>query len=280
LELTLIAREGDIADLNRNTWSRPGVLGEFDRLQGYVDAGERAALVAVAPRVRGAPALDVGVGAGRTVSLVRLLTDDYVAVDYTPAMVEACRRNHPGVDVRVGDARDLADFEDGRFGFALFSFCGIDAVDHGDRARVLGELFRVLRPGGWALFSSHNLDGPSHREAPWRGYAHPGPPWYRALRWAARLPINVPRYARSWANWWRNRALNREGDGWSMRASAPHEFGIVIHYVTLGALLEEVRRAGFGDVEVYDSERGGRLSPGDDTSRVHAFHVVARRPGG
>jgi len=193
----------DIAVLNRAVWSREETVAHFSRLAGFIDPGERAALAAVAPRVRGAPVLDLGVGAGRTVPLLRLLTDDYVAVDYSPAMVSACHRLNPGVDVRAGDVRDLSEFQDGRFGLVFFSFSGIDAVSHADRARALREMLRVLRPGGWVVFSTHNLEGPSYGEVPWRGYRRGGSRLYRTVRWILRLPFDLPRHARRWRNWWR-----------------------------------------------------------------------------
>ena len=267
----------DIAALNRVSWSRPGADAELGD-QGYVDAGERAAFFSAAPRVRGQPAIDIGVGAGRTVSLVRLLTDDYVALDYSPGMVAACRHNHPDIDVRTGDARDLAGFEDARYGLVLFSFNGIDNIGHDDRPIAFKQLFRVARPGGWMVFSTHNMEGPSYREVPWRGYRTRGPAWYRAARWLVRLPIQAPRYARRWRNWLRNRRANREGNGWGEHISGPQEFGLVQHYVTLDTLFREVAQAGFRAIEVYSSETGRRLKPGDDALQVNTFHVVAQRP--
>jgi SAM-dependent methyltransferase len=269
----------DIAALNRVSWSTPGVVADFDD-QGFVDVGERTAFVSIAPRVRGQPAIDIGVGAGRTVALMRLLTDDYVALDYAPAMVNACRRNHPDIDVRTGDARDLRGFEEARFGLVLFSFNGIDNLGHDDRGRALRQLFRVTRPGGWVMFSTHNKAGPSYREVPWRGYPTRGPLWYRSIRWTARLPLNLPRYARRWINWLRNRRLNREGDGWAEHTSGPNNFGVVQHYITMDALLAEVLSAGFRSIEVFDSETGRRIGPADDTGHVNTFHVVAQRPVG
>jgi len=44
----------DIAALNRNSWSRQGAQAEL-RPDGFIDAGERAAFLSVAPRVRGQP---------------------------------------------------------------------------------------------------------------------------------------------------------------------------------------------------------------------------------
>src|SRR5690349_7979279 len=267
----------DISALNRASWSTPLAVANFSD-QGFVDAGEQAAFLAVASRVRGQPAIDIGVGTGRTVPLVRLLTDDYVAMDYAPDMVVACRHNHPDVDVRIGDVRDLAQFGDACYGLVLFSFNGIDNLAHEDRARALAELLRVARPGGWVMFSTHNLAGPSYREAPWRGYRSSGSSWYRALRWAARLPFELPRHARRWRNWLRNRHLNRFGGDWAEHISAPNDFGLVQHYVTLDALYAELTQAGFGWIEVYGSESGRRLRMGDDAQPVNSFHVIAQRP--
>jgi SAM-dependent methyltransferase len=267
-----------VDSLNQATWSKPEGVAVFSGYHGFIDAGERAAFLAVAPRVRGQSALDVGVGGGRTVSLVRLLTDDYIAVDYVPAMVEECRRAYPGLDVRVGDARGLTEFEDGRFGLVLFSFNGIDSIAHEDRARVYREFRRILKPGGWLVFSTHNMDGPSHRDVPWRDYRVRMRGVTGMVRWAVRLPFKLPRYSRRWKNYLRNKRMNRSGDGWSLRVSAPHDFALMLHYVTLRALHKELADAGFTSVEVYDSERGRPVTHGDDTRHVHAFHVLAQRP--
>jgi SAM-dependent methyltransferase len=262
-----------IDDRNRETW-RSAVV-EFVDLEGWTDAGERVALAAAAPHVRGRPILDVGAGAGRTASFLRLLTDDYVAVDYTPEMVEAFRRNHPDLTIHQADARDLSRFPDGRFGLAVFSFNGIDAVAHEDRATVLAELRRVVEPGGMVLWSTHNLDGPGHREVPWRGRSDGGPWWWRVARWTARLPRELPRHRRSWRNWWVNRRHDEEHPGWAVRTSAAHDFNILMHYASLDTVRAEAAAAGFVDVQVWDRE--GR--PASNPSGTHWFQVLARTPG-
>jgi len=228
--------------------------------------------------VRGRPILDVGVGAGRTASFLRLLSDDYVAVDYTPAMVEAFRRNHPDLEVHLGDARDLSRFASGRFGLAVFSFNGIDAVSHDDRARVLAELHRVLAPGGWLVCSTHNLEGPGARERPWRAKRAGGQVWWRALRWTVRLPQRLPGTWRSWRNWWGNRSLEEQGEGWAMRRAGAHEFGVVLHYATADAVRREVCDAGFDEPVLLAREDGRELDGRASLTEVQWFQVVARKP--
>jgi len=264
--------------LNRATWSNHRTLDDFAGLDCWSDPGECVAVARVAPFVRGRPILDVGAGAGRTAAFLRLLSDDYQAVDYTPEMVELFRRNHPDLPVRLADARDLHEFPDGGFALAMFSYNGIDAVDHDDRVQVLRELRRVVAPGGWVLFSTFNLHGPAAREVPWRGARDHKPVAWRVARWIARAPMDLPRHRRRWTNWWRNRALEEEHEDWAMRRSAAHDFGLVVHVVSLDLLYREVDAAGFVDVETYAREDGSRLGPSSDTSGVAWFHLVARVP--
>jgi len=83
---------GQVDNVNRTTWSN--VAMEY-AIEGWAEPGELAATVFVADRVRGCPILDLGVGGGRTVSLLRLLSSDYLAIDYTPELVEVCRHGTP-----------------------------------------------------------------------------------------------------------------------------------------------------------------------------------------
>ncbi|HWG55094.1 MAG TPA: class I SAM-dependent methyltransferase [Gaiellaceae bacterium] len=107
--------------------------------------------------------LDVGVGGGRTTVHFAPHARTYVGVDYSPPLVEACRRRFADsgwdhVRFEVADARDLAQFEDGSFDFTLFSVNGIDAIaELDDRLRALRELHRVTRRDGLFAFSAHNL---------------------------------------------------------------------------------------------------------------------------
>jgi SAM-dependent methyltransferase len=101
--------------------------------------------------------LDLGVGGGRTTAALRSLGGDYVGIDYSEAMVKAAREQHPGADIREGDASDLSAFEDASFDAVIFAFNGIDYLHPREkRSRCFHECARVLKPGGVCILSSHN----------------------------------------------------------------------------------------------------------------------------
>ena len=76
-------------------------------------------------------------------------------IDLSPAMVELARARAVeigrSVDVQVGDAEHL-DLPDGSVDSVVctFALCGIP-----DHRRALGEMVRVLRPGGRLLLADH-----------------------------------------------------------------------------------------------------------------------------
>jgi len=260
----------DISDRNKAAWKGAGTLRWFARYQGWSDPGEEAAIGLIAEEVHDKRILDIGVGAGRTVPFLRSLSLDYQAIDFTEPMLELCHQRYPDVRAEWGDARHLDAFADGSFDLAVFSWNGIDAVDHADRALILAEVHRILAPGGLFLFSSHNECGPGCGEKPWtihgRDFRHP--------KHLADLALSFPLNLR---NHLRHRGEQVTGDGWSVRNAAAHHFGLVIHYTTLEQELVELAANGFEPIAVLESEHGRQVGPGDDTSPAWWLHFVARR---
>ena len=258
--------------LNRSAWMHRGTLRQFARSEGWSDPGERAALESIADDISGGAILDLGVGAGRTVPLLQAISDDYRAVDFLAPMVERCAERFPGLDVAVGDARDLTRFASDSLDLVVFSWNGIDAVAHDDRPQILAEVHRVLAPGGRFQFSTHNLEGPGWREKPWtirrKDLIHPR----RLAEVATFLPINVRNHRR-------NRVTGPTGTGWGMANAGAHHFSLVIHYTSLSEQLQALAEAGFVDTRVWDNESGCRILPGQDTSAAWWFQLVTRKPG-
>jgi ubiquinone/menaquinone biosynthesis C-methylase UbiE len=106
--------------------------------------------------------LDIGVGAGRTTTHFAVLAKEYLGIDYSDKMINACLekfRNYPEkISFRTADVRTMKLFKDNSFDFVLFSFNGIDYMDHEERIKTLLEIRRIISKGGYFCFSTHNLN--------------------------------------------------------------------------------------------------------------------------
>ncbi|MCW2782702.1 MAG: methyltransferase [Marmoricola sp.] len=108
-------------------------------------SGRRALVRRLLKDVPPGRALDVGCGMGGNSAVLRDLGWDVVALDYSPASIEAARSR--GLTVLRGDARRLP-FADQEFDLVIST----DAWEHVvEDDQVAAETFRVLRPGGQAL---------------------------------------------------------------------------------------------------------------------------------
>jgi SAM-dependent methyltransferase len=259
-------------DINRRAWRDPRSVALFESLRGWTDPGERAALGFVAATAKDEPILDIGVGAGRTVPLLRAISRDYVAIDYTPELVEACRKRYPSVPIFHGDARDLSRFSTGTFQLVVFSFNGVDAVSPRDREQILREVRRVLRRGGQFLFSAHNRSGPGYGEKLTLGVY----PTRNPFKLAARLGVALAHAGTTVQNYVRYGRLKDESDDYSVRNASAHNHGILVHYITLRAQLAQLTSAGFSRVSaVFGNLDTHALSLDEDTSAMWWFHFVA-----
>jgi SAM-dependent methyltransferase len=110
--------------------------------------------------------LEVGCGEGELAERVQdELGVEVVAIDQSERMVELTRAR--GVDAQVGDVRELP-FEDGSFDVAVAAWMLYHVPD---LDRALGELARVLRPGG-RLVAATNASDHLHEMLSLAGLAH------------------------------------------------------------------------------------------------------------
>jgi SAM-dependent methyltransferase len=263
-------------DVNRPVWARD--VRHFTHADSWTDVGERTAIRYLADDVRGKRILDVGVGTGRTAWLLRLLSKDYTAIDYTPEMVDACRALQPDVDVRLGDARDLSAFADGSIDFVVFSNNGLDALDHEGRRQALSEFHRVLAPGGFLLFSTLDKDGYAFDAAPWQARQQGREQWAKRLVFfSLRFPQSVPRYGRSYANWRRLRTAREDHGDWAIGHFAAHEFGLLVHFTTPTAQRAELEQLGFAIKAIF-TDGGKEINASTAPGGHMFFHVIATKP--
>jgi len=129
--------------------------------ESHLQKPEEVVLRILAPQLGGFSMLDLGVGGGRTTLHFAKWVKDYEGVDISNNMIRACESRFSNYPIKltfmVGDAANIDWIDSNTKDFILFSYNGIDYVDHGTRQKILSEVDRVLKPGGYFLFSSHNL---------------------------------------------------------------------------------------------------------------------------
>ncbi len=101
---------------------------------------------------RGSRVLDFGCNTGYGTALLAREAAAVTGVDVSPGAVDEGRRRHPGLDLRLVDGRSLP-FADAAFDFVT-SFQVIEHV--ADTERFLGEIERVLSPGGVLVLTTPN----------------------------------------------------------------------------------------------------------------------------
>jgi SAM-dependent methyltransferase len=270
-------------DHNQDAFSSVGVVDEyiriFDRDTGFLNAGERAALLRAATDTRGGAILDVGVGTGRTTALLLLVSDNYVAMDYAQPMVDEFARNYPELECACVDARDMSYFGDRRFKLIVFSNNAIDAVSHQDREVILSEFARVLAPGGLIVFSTMNKLGPWYEERPFQ-LRRPTMPFHFSLRAAVvslgRWVLNPLGIVRAPWNWWKGRRLVEDHGDWGIGRFSPHDFGLVIHFTTLADITSALAAAGLRAEVVY-TDQGHAIDLSESGYGIGNFTVVASK---
>lgn len=257
--------------INRRTWK--STLRFYARTSGYTDPGEEAALNAIQKEISGGRILDLGVGGGRTAEMFAPLAGEYVGVDYTPEMVSLARSRFPELRFAEADARDLHDFKPASFDLVAFSCNGIDSVDPESRAKVLKESARVLRPGGLLFYSTFNRDGPGFRT---KTSIRKIEPSANPLRLSYSLAKYAVGGAIGWARVMKNRRLESKGEDCSILLHGAHDFGILVHAISLTSIPRELAAAGFRtDIRMFGAS-GAETNPVAGRNEEYV-HVIARR---
>jgi ubiquinone/menaquinone biosynthesis C-methylase UbiE len=146
--------------MSKTVWNNAGVVDSYSN-QWQLYEPEKTIRDILVKDLRSIRMLDIGVGAGRTTHNFVGEVKYYAGIDYSSAMLEKCKSKFNNLSnnpvFRLMDATNMNEFRDNSFDFVLFSYNGIDNVDYTDRMKILNEIKRVLAPGGYLAFSTHNL---------------------------------------------------------------------------------------------------------------------------
>ena len=250
--------------VNRRVYLSPGVDRYYHEDQ--LNIAEGIALLRHQPAFAGRRVLDIGVGPGRTTPFLAPLANHYLGIDYSPVMVESFRHRFPTVPIACLDMRDLSSLAPESIDFVLASCNVIDAVSHRDRQQALGEVCRVLCPGGLFMFSSHNRD---FRQA-FRG------PQLQSSRSPCTQALHVLRFMGQQLNHMSTGKLRHVEREYALLDDIGHDFRLLHYYIDGATQIAQLSRNGFGTLEVY--ARSGRVLSGSerDLDSPSLLYVAAR----
>jgi ubiquinone/menaquinone biosynthesis C-methylase UbiE len=158
----LINVESIVLEKNLYTYKSDDAVKEYCN-KNLLQLPEEKIIKQLETKLRKMKMLDIGVGGGRTVPYFAKLAKEYIGIDYSVEMINACKRRFSDFSANtmfeVCDVRSMKMFSDNAFDFILFSFNGIDYISHQERLDSLKEIQRVGKPGSYFCFSTHNLNG-------------------------------------------------------------------------------------------------------------------------
>ena len=261
----------DFDKINLRTYGAKRVARQFRSASGWLEPGEEAAFLAVADYAKDGAILDIGVGGGRTAPLMLSLSADYRGIDYCPTMVDIASSRFPHLQFVKMDARDLT-FADASFDLVAFSYNGIDSVDLSGRLEVLQSVHRVLRPGGYFIFSALNLEGAACSDH-W-----PDLGVFRAAGWSLNRQARAAgRFVLGGANWLRLRPFASHGDDVAVRNLSAHDFGLVTLFTSVRMQIQQLTDTGFRVASIFDPLGHPVSLDGTEATTAPWYHFVARK---
>jgi SAM-dependent methyltransferase len=249
----------DILSTNIKLYSTAGAADYYSQFDSLFPA-EISLLEGIGGLCSSGDILDIGMGAGRTTPFLSRLGRSYLGIDYSSEMVAKCRSRFPALQFEHGDARNLGFLDADKYALVMFSFNGIDYVSHTDRIAALGEIFRVVAPGGYFVFSSHN-----RRYACRSPFASP----VTGLRSLASYLAGSFRYLK-------NIRLTYEAEDHALRVDGAFNFKLVTYYIDAANQREQLLHAGFDSVAIVNQD-GQDILP-DSAEDSPWLYYRARKP--
>lgn len=208
--------------------------------------------------------LDLGVGAGRTTKFFAPNVKEYIGVDLSEAMIQACRDKfssyYDNCRFLVSDVRNISTLHSDSVDFVLFSYNGLSDLELKGVNETILEVARVLKPGGYFFFSLLNILWLSKFFS------------FRRLR---RNPIKLCR------EWWLVSTFRKRNPNWK---NLPFEkYALVHHYkydmnkptlfVNPFWQVEYLSQYAFSEVEVLLNSNGAVVTQRNKSSLEHEHFV-------
>jgi len=114
---------------------------------------EKPAMYSKLPSLKGKSVICIGCGTGEECEHLKSLgADKVVGIDISKGLIEVAKKNFPKIDFYVIDMEEIS-LPPSSFDFA-YSSLTLHYVE--DWTKTLNSIYKVLRPGGVLLFSTHH----------------------------------------------------------------------------------------------------------------------------
>jgi ubiquinone/menaquinone biosynthesis C-methylase UbiE len=216
--------------------------------------------------IAGRHVLDIGCGSGRTTAILKNLSSGYVGLDYSLEMVESCRKRFEGVRFLHGDVRDMSEFNNREFDYIMFSFNGLDSINHEDRLKGLKEIRRVLKPDGLFVFSSHNRNYRYAISRPKIGFSTS----------PCKQAGDFIKFLKSLRNRLRNKNHQVFNEQYAIINDVAHNYAMLTYYIDKENQKSQLEDVGFEAIEMYDT-LGNMFNLASDDKDSAWIYYVARK---
>jgi ubiquinone/menaquinone biosynthesis C-methylase UbiE len=250
--------------MNKKKYESKSVVSSYINMR--LQNPEVMILVKYREAIAGKHVLDIGCGSGRTTAILKNLSNGYVGIDYSLDMIESCRKRFKGVRFLHGDVREMNEFKDEEFDYIIFSFNGLDSINHEDRLKGLREIYRVLKQDCLFVFSSHNRN---HRYAISR-------PEMEFSTMPCKQAGNLIKYFKSTCNRLRNKNHQVFEDQYAIINDVAHNYAMLTYYIDKINQLKQLENMGFETIEMYDT-LGNTLDINSDDADSAWIYYVARK---
>jgi ubiquinone/menaquinone biosynthesis C-methylase UbiE len=233
-------------------------IAAFYAHQDFLFKAESEIFGLIAEKLNEMDVLDVGIGGGRTTYYLANKCKTYLGIDYSQNMIHKAKQNFPALNFRCEDARNLDFASNASFDFVFFSYNGIDSVSYEDRNLILKELYRVLRPGGFFAFSSHNKDYKYFDKFPWQQNL---PLTLNNIKHCLKVMLHLPRILKL-------RRKNTYSSHYAHVLDEAHFYSLYNFYISPSAQINDLKDIGFTEIRTFH-KNGGEISNYSDTDFVY-----------
>ena len=250
--------------MNKKKYESKSVVSSYINMR--LQNPEVMILVKYREAIAGKHVLDIGCGSGRTTAILKNLSNGYVGIDYSLDMVESCRKRFEGVRFLHGDVREMNEFNDEEFDYVIFSFNGLDSINHEDRLKGLREIYRVLKLDCLFVFSSHNRN---HRHAISR-------PEMEFSTMPCKQAGNLIKYFKSTCNRLRNKNHQVFEEQYAIINDVAHNYAMLTYYIDKVNQVKQLEDMGFKTIEMYDTLGNTLDINGDDADSAWIYYVARK----